>query len=402
MTKATTPRKRKTQSKPRTKTADKPLKAPLATTPRKSELQVRAEKCAERFRANSRRPVVIELAGLPKAGKTTTLSQVQSFLKRCGFRVEVVIERASVCPIRDKKHANFNVWTACTTLSQILQQTQTPPRPEDPDILILDRGLFDSVCWLSTMERLSRIRKKERMVIENFLLLEDWCSRIQGIIMMTANPKDALGREKGYLPVVNVSGSIMNEKVLESMASVLDEVQERVGHHFSIYKINTSSSEFNSPEKSCAAAASRVLDWIEGDLEEQILSLPQNTVAEIFDSRPCVSAATAQILMERFQADGEYSPRELVESNLSRVQALPIVVVRNKNGEILRLRRKEKTANSLHKRIVIWAGGHVRSEDSESGAPIIHCAAREVEEELRLCVEPNKACSAGVRVARKN
>ena len=89
--------------------------------PMKSVLQVRAESLAEEFKKKGRRPVVIEFAGAPKAGKTTTLSTLQAFLKRCGFKVEVVIERASVCPIRDKKHANFNIWTACTTLAQILE-----------------------------------------------------------------------------------------------------------------------------------------------------------------------------------------------------------------------------------------------------------------------------------------
>ena len=67
--------------------------------------------------------MVIEFAGVPKAGKTTTLGQVHAFLERCGFRVEVVVEHASIRPIRDRKHADFNVWTACTTLSQILEKT---------------------------------------------------------------------------------------------------------------------------------------------------------------------------------------------------------------------------------------------------------------------------------------
>ena len=115
----------------------------------KSALQERAERAAELFALASRKPVVFEFAGAPKAGKTTTLTALQGFLKRCGFRVEVVVERASVCPVRDKKHSNFNVWTACTTLSQILEKTQEPPRVDDPHVLILDRGLFDSICWLS-------------------------------------------------------------------------------------------------------------------------------------------------------------------------------------------------------------------------------------------------------------
>ena len=103
--------------------------------------------------------MVVEFAGVPKAGKSTTLGQVHAFLKRCGFRVEVVVEHASICPIRDKKHANFNVWTACTTLSRILEKTQIPSRPGDPDVLLLDRGLFDAVNWFAVMERLARIRR---------------------------------------------------------------------------------------------------------------------------------------------------------------------------------------------------------------------------------------------------
>src|SRR2546422_10700693 len=120
----------------------------------KPERQIRAEKLAERFKASGRKPVVIEFAGTPKAGKTTSLGKLHAFLKRCGFKVEILVERASMCPILDKKHSNFNVWTACTTLSQVLEKTQSPPRPDDPDILILDRGLFDSICWLTMMERL--------------------------------------------------------------------------------------------------------------------------------------------------------------------------------------------------------------------------------------------------------
>lgn len=257
----------------------------------KSRLQVRAEKLAERFKEKARRPVVIEFAGLPKAGKTTTLGQVHAFLKRCGFRVEVVVERASVCPIRDKKHANFNVWTACTTLSQVLENTQTPPRPEDPDILILDRGIFDSLCWLSTMERLSRIRPAERKVIEEFLLLGDWCNRISGVVLMTANATDALKREKGYLPVSGREGSIMNAKVLASMKKVLDEVSKRLQPHFNIFTLNTSSPSYEGkPQKSCEAVASKALDWIEAELQEDILTLPMAKAHKVFNGKPCIGA----------------------------------------------------------------------------------------------------------------
>ena len=139
-----------------------------------SNLQDRAKRAAKLFADKVRKPLVIEFAGVPKAGKTTTLSHVQTFLKRCGFRTDIVVERASVCPIRDKKYANFNVWTACTTLAQILEKTQNPPSPEYPQILFLDRGIFDSICWMTMMEQISRVRKEDRELIQKFLMIDDW------------------------------------------------------------------------------------------------------------------------------------------------------------------------------------------------------------------------------------
>ncbi len=38
--------------------------------------------------------------------------------------------------------------------------------------------------------------------------------------------------------------------------------------------------------------------------------------------------------------------------------------------------------------VVIWAGGYVRREDAANGDPLVLCAARELEEELRLQVQP--------------
>src|SRR6266436_1022500 len=208
----------------------------------KSDLQKRAEKAAQRF-GSARRPVVIEFAGVPKAGKTSTIGALQAFLKRCGFRVEVVIERASVCPIRDKRHFNFNVWTACTTLAQILEKTQSPPRPDDPHILILDRGLFDSVCWLALMERLERVRAEDRQCIERFMKIDDWRKRISAVIVMTTAPQDAMKRERGLLPVESAKGSIMNTEVLQQMLDTTKEAAERLKKDFRIYTVDTSAGD---------------------------------------------------------------------------------------------------------------------------------------------------------------
>ena len=357
----------------------------------KSALQQRAEAAAERF-STARKPVVIEFAGVPKAGKTTTLGQVHAFLKRCGFRVEVVVEHASICPIRDKKHANFNVWTACTTLSQILEKTQIPSRPGDPDVLILDRGLFDAVNWFAVMECLARIRKAEREQIESFLLMDDWRKRITGVIVMTASPADSMERERGYLPVDGTAGSIMNDDVLRTMLDTTRETAARLRKkHFRIFEVDTSRNASADPRATAEDVADLVLRLIEEQLDEEILFLPADTVAPLFETETWIGKAAAQQLVELFTTKGTFRSRETVESDVTLVQALPVVVVRNRSGDLLRLKRREQRKdNPLHGKIVIWAGGHVRREDGANGPSIGHGAARELQEELRLSVEPGE------------
>lgn len=357
----------------------------------KPALQQRAETAASRFGA-ARKPVVIEFAGVPKAGKTTTIGQVQAFLKRCGFRVEVVVEHASICPIRDKKHANFNVWTACATLSRMLEKTQIPSRPEDPDVLILDRGLFDAVNWFAVMERLARIRPAEREVVERFLLMDDWRKRINGVIVMTASPADSMKRERGYLPVVGASGSIMNDDVLRTMLDTTRRTAERLREkYFRIVEVDTSKNGAAGPQETAEEAADIVLGLIEEQLEEEILSLPADVVAPLFEDAVRIGKATARRLVEIFTTKGTFENRETVESDPARVQALPVVVVRNRSGDLLRLKRRERHKdNPLHGQMVIWAGGHVRREDGANGPSIGQGAVRELQEELRLSVEPRE------------
>lgn len=357
----------------------------------KSALQQRAETAAARFGA-ARKPVVIEFAGVPKAGKTTTIGQVQAFLKRCGFRVEVVVEHASICPIRDKKHANFNVWTACATLSRMLEKTQIPSRPGDPDVLILDRGLFDAVNWFAVMERLARIRSAEREVVERFLLMDDWRKRITGVIVMTASPADSMERERGYLPVAGAAGSIMNDDVLRTMLDTTRRTVERLREkYFRIVEVDTSKNGAAGPGETAEEVADLVLGLIEEQLEEEILSLPAHVVAPLFEDAVWIDTAPARRLVGIFTAQGTFESRETVESDPARVQALPVVVVRNRSGGLLRLRRKERRRdNPLHGQMVIWAGGHVRREDGANGPSIGQGAVRELQEELRLSVEPRE------------
>ncbi len=365
----------------------------------KTELQIRAEDAAERF-YGAHKPVIIEFAGLPQAGKTSTSIALQVFLQRCGFRVEIVGERAFPSPFRGQKHSNFNVWpacrvaplyAACTTLAQILEKTQASPGFDGPDILILDQGLFDALCWLRLLERLERIRPEERQVIENFLRLADWRRRISAVFVMMASPEDAMQREKGLLPVERKEGSIMNKKVLARMLNTIRKTSKSLKNEFRIYEIDTSAERKGGAKQIAEAVANLALNVIEEHLREDVLTLPGEDVIRTFAGRRCLNSSEAAALAGLFVKSGNFKPREEVEADNTRVQALPMVVVRDKSGRVLRLRRKERTGqNPLNEKIVIWTGGPVRKEDEAGGDPVLQCALREIQEGLGLGLEPHE------------
>jgi len=206
---------------------------------------------------------------------------------------------------------------------------------------------------------------------------------------MTANPKEALSREQGELPVEGLEGSIMNPTILKRMDRVLTDAINQYRDDFRIYAVNTSSKRFSGLKKTSQAVVNTILNWIEDITQENILSLPRNELPTLND-RLILTEEKARNLVSTFESCGDYKPRRKVESDKSRIQPLPVVVVRNRSGHVLQLIRKERDpTKELHKKIQVWAGGHVRKQDSVNGHSIAQGAIRELQEELRLYVRPS-------------
>jgi len=68
-----------------------------------------------------RRPLLIEFCGSPKSGKSTTITSLNQFLKRNGFSTTILTERASICPVSNKKDPFFNIWTLTSAIAEIVE-----------------------------------------------------------------------------------------------------------------------------------------------------------------------------------------------------------------------------------------------------------------------------------------
>lgn len=89
-----------------------------------------------------------------------------------------------------------------------------------------------------------------------------------------------------------------------------------------------------------------------------------------------------------FRDRGCYAAREVLETDPTRKQAIPYIVVYNADGRVFRTRRKSaQTEARLHGKSSIGVGGHVSDEAREGSDPVEAGMLRELSEELHVPAE---------------
>ena len=132
------------------------------------------------------RAFVVEFAGTPKSGKSTSVEAIRHFFRRHDFSVHVLTERAAQCPIPMKGHLFFNTWCAATMLAELLEIVDTRT-----DIIIADRGLFDALIWFQTQAKRGELSKEELARIENFLSMNRWKDLFDLVVVLHASPTES-------------------------------------------------------------------------------------------------------------------------------------------------------------------------------------------------------------------
>jgi predicted NUDIX family phosphoesterase/thymidylate kinase len=325
----------------------------------------------------ARRPFFVEFAGGPKAGKTTTLERLDKLLRRSGFRVRVISELASTSPLRAKLHVYFNLWTMTKAISQILESME---RAEH--IVLIDRGLFDALCWMDWHLSAGRMTTADYNIIANFLRLHGLRRLTDMVFVLTTEPEAALDREvSGQL--TRRPGGIMNPTTLLDINQSIHRARQRYASDFTFVDIDTTDPD---PRPTLNRMANITFDALEQFLES-ILVLPR----ELVDYLPDAGLVTDRETIRRFLAaigqSGDFVDRRVAEESEEYVQPIPIAYFWH-DGDLLVLRRTERDqSHRMHEKCTVWAGGHIRLDDGGED-PIQAALAREVEEELYLSELP--------------
>lgn len=91
-------------------------------------------------------PIMVELLGTPKSGKTTLVTNLESALKKGEVPVDKKRETAEYNPIEDKTIEEYNLWMIMELMKNLTVDTAS----KEPKVIIYDRGLLDRIPWLDT------------------------------------------------------------------------------------------------------------------------------------------------------------------------------------------------------------------------------------------------------------
>ncbi len=356
------------------------------------ELQKLAEEVlALKLEHRQKRPIVIEFSGSPKAGKTSCINSLELFLKRNGFSVSIVQERASVCPVSDKQSPMFNLWTACMSLAGLIGTLEN--KKNQVDVLILDRGIFDALCWFQWLVCNKKMEEKQKEVTENFLLMEELVKCVDIVFAFCVSPDISIEREYATL-LTDKLGSIMNQKVLgEYLDAIEDTITNRSKFFHKVFKIETSNKNQDEVGKEVTTIT---LETLKDLLMERIGYFEKNEILnEILLSKQIFSDDKLTDVLSTIKFD----LRNIVEDNSNYIQPIPIAVITNIEKNKVLVIKKNRNAVSIDSperdKILLYIGGHSRYEDSTEVTShdfVSICKStlkREIKEEIGISIALN-------------
>jgi len=330
--------------------------------------------------SEKRRPFIIEFAGTPKSGKTTTISAIYQFLKRNGVVVRTFQERASVAPLVDKGTAFFNTWVTCATLNGIIEALED----EKLDVLILDRGLLDGLVWIDWQEKTHRVSRAEAKGFRSFVLTPRWRGLVDLVFVMHCDPKTSLEREHAKQITLR-HGAIMNGATLAQLRRHYLEAAKRYKHDFKCINVINNSG---GPEmKMVAGVAKHILEWLGRFTDEEVLCVPRRSLeGQIRLSEKKVVTPNWGAISRLVNRRGTYVKRSIAELSDELLQVVPVCLIRN--GDRFLTNVRYEPGESLHDALGNWAGGHVRKQDLDHArskwASVLAGLRRELHEELSL------------------
>jgi len=328
-------------------------------------LQDEATRCLDVL-SYATRAFVVEFAGSPKSGKSTSVEAIRHFLTRSGFRVHVLTERAALCPIPMKGHLFFNTWCAMSMLAELLANVDTPT-----DVIIVDRGLFDSLVWMRQQWRRGELTDDEARAFEDFVLMDRWRALIDLNIVMKVDGVEAIAREN-TAHIIEKPGSVMNQTSLSALSDAVDDAADKYSQFFpDLVKVDSTGQKI---KKFNSDLATTIFQSFYEFLNPEILVIPK-AVCDANDLLPFCHSDHSQIF-KLIKKHGLFVRRDEAEVTDQYIQIIPCGVLKNRKNIFLFQRKDKDPKNDMYGKFTTWIGSHVRPSTNDVGCEVILRALR--------------------------
>lgn len=144
-----------------------------------------------------RKPLVLEFAGTPNAGKDTLIAMIRDYLEdMCKHKARVFDEGIKSCHSDTEldKELNLDRLYKATAVAVLQLYEASTENPGNYDFVIFNRGLFDLLAWLHAARVCSRISEQQEHIHRDYLLSY---AHLQDIsFLFLTSPDDSLRREE--------------------------------------------------------------------------------------------------------------------------------------------------------------------------------------------------------------
>lgn len=212
--------------------------------------------------------MIVEFAGIPRSGKTTSLDTARDFFNRAknkNFTLRVLSEAARACPFPSSE---YRLETACWTANKVLNDViEASILSKRNTVTLQDRGLFDAMAFLELLKlekqklHLRPVSDFDFLVDSLLAYLSTWLNKVDLIILFDADPEESLRRDIAFqLSEKEVPGVITNIETLGLLQNAYTKVEKKYEDQVRVKRLNTT-------KKDHATTAKEVISVIKSRLE---------------------------------------------------------------------------------------------------------------------------------------
>lgn len=230
-------------------------------TPPEAEWDIRVRSVFKRIPA-SRLPIVIELAGMPRLGKTVSTDSLIGLLKRSGCSTMLSAYATHSSPIHERWSFDFSAWTFFSFLKGFLELKHSATQ-----VLVADRGLFDSMTWLRLKLEDAKLDSSLLAVFGELAQAPPWHDSIC-LVLAFVGDKELILRRTRQRKLYKGESQVSTEQVLSRLAGAIEaeaEAWNAQGINVVLFPVG------DEPVEDMIA---RVADKVVGALEGFAKSLP--------------------------------------------------------------------------------------------------------------------------------